>query len=130
MLFCILLLTTTPVFSDFVDICASQLPALLPEHRLDSRQVAADRAQLFRYFELAHRLLDAHPEQLIGQLALLRSEFVGSEIAQFHGLHSIFSCAKRVANLVMIGSFAAASRIASRASVSVTPSISNSTRPG
>ena len=60
----------------------------------------------------------------------LRAELVGAEVAQFRGLHSIFSCAKRVANFVRIGSFAAASRIASRASVSVTPSISNSTRPG
>ena len=60
----------------------------------------------------------------------LGAELVGAQVAQFGGLHSIFSCAKRVANLVRIGSFAAASFIASRASVSVTPSISNSTRPG
>ena len=93
-------------------------------------RVAAHRAHLVRRLELAHRLLDAQPEQLIGQIALFRAELVGAEVAQLRGLHSIFSCAKRVANLVRIGSFAAASFIASRASVSVTPSISNSTRPG
>src|SRR5207302_9291442 len=81
-------------------------------------------------FQLSHGLLDAHPKQLIGELAFLRAELVAAEVAQFRRLHSIFSCAKRVANLVRIGSFAAASFIASRASFSVTPSISKSTLPG
>src|SRR4051812_10381251 len=103
---------------------------LLSLHGLDAREIAAHRAHLVRVLELPHRLLDAHPEQLIGQFAFLRAELLGGEVAQFGGLHSIFSSAKRVANLVMIGSFAAASRIASRASFSLTPSISNSTRPG
>src|SRR6185503_9918284 len=69
MLFCILLLTTTPVFSDFCAI-ALRLP-LLSEHRLDPCEVAADRLDLLRHFQLSHRLLDPHPEQLIGELALL-----------------------------------------------------------
>src|SRR5580765_5568902 len=154
MLFCILLLTTTPTFSDFCAIypilwagwagwagtggkpasclsCPSGLSCpLLPLHRLHAREIAADRAHLVRRLELSHRFLDSHPEQLVGEIALPGAEFVGAQVAQFGGLHSIFSSAKRVANLVMIGSFAAASRIASRASFSVTPSISNSTRPG
>ncbi len=95
--------------------------------RARSRRTDSD---LRRRLELAHRLLNPQPEQLIGEVALFRAEFVGAEVAQFRGLHSIFSCAKRVANLVRIGSFAAASFIASRADASVTPSISNSTRPG
>src|SRR3954466_9841805 len=107
-----------------------QLSSLLPLNRLHARQIAAHGAHLVGRFQLAHRLLDAHPEQLIGQVALAGAELVGPEVAQFGGLHSIFSSAKRVANLVMIGSLAAARRIASRASFSLTPSISNSTRPG
>src|SRR5216684_492386 len=103
---------------------------LLSEHGLDAREIAAHRANLVRRFELPHGLLNAHPEQLVREVALPGAELVGAEVAQFRGLHSIFSWAKRVANLVRIGSLAAASRIASRASFSVTPSISNSTRPG
>src|SRR5580765_6652660 len=83
MLFCILLLTTTPTFSDFCAIkrslwagwpgqpggaetasclsCPSCLSSpLLPEHRLDAREVAAHRAHFVGRFELSHRLLDAH----------------------------------------------------------------------
>src|SRR5215471_5234073 len=147
-------LTTTPTFSAFVDIaispggmgwmggtgwrvspscpsCPSCLSGpLLSQHRLDAREVATDRAHLVRRFQLSHRLLDAHPEELIGQLALLAAELLDGEVAQFRGFHCILSCAKRTANFVRIGSFAAASFIASRASFSLTPSISNSTRPG
>src|SRR6185436_11716811 len=107
-----------------------QLSPFLSLNRLDAREIAAHRAHLVRRLELSHRLLDSHPEQLIGEVALLGAELLGSQVAQFGGFHSIFSSAKRVANLVMIGSFAAARRIASRASFSLTPSISNSTRPG
>src|SRR4029077_11484159 len=93
MLFCILLLTTTPVFSDFWLITCCQvgrvgpvgrvgqylpglpgLPALpdplLSKHRFNPREIAADGPQLVGRLELPHRLLDAHPEQLIGELAL------------------------------------------------------------
>src|SRR3954471_6270370 len=104
--------------------------SLLPQHGLHAREIAPHRPHLVGFLELPHRFLDAHPEQLIGQLALFRAELVGAEVAQFGGLHSIFSCANRVANLVRIGSFDAASFIASRASFSLTPSISNRTFPG
>src|SRR6185295_14470251 len=127
MLFCILLLMTTPTFSDFAAM--SGIP-LLPQHGLHAREIAPHGAHLCRRFELAHRFLDAQPEQLVGQVALPHAELVGAQVAQLGGLHSILSCAKRVANFVRIGSFDAASFIASRASFSVTPSISNSTRPG
>src|SRR5256885_2179880 len=128
MLFCILLLTTTPTFSDFWLI---GLPGpLLSHHRLHAGEIAANSSDLFWIFQVAHRFLNPHAKELIGELAFADAELVGAEVADFGGLHSIFSWAKRVANFVRIGSFAAASFIASRASGSVTPSISNSTRPG
>src|SRR5438046_9188347 len=58
-LFCILLLTTTPTFSDFCDIRLRR--PLLPEHRLDPREVAANRLHLFRRLALTHRPLHSHP---------------------------------------------------------------------
>jgi len=59
------------------------------------------------------------------------AKLVGAQVAQLGGLHSIFSCAKTGREtFVRIGSFAAANFSASRASVSLTPSISNKTRPG
>src|SRR4029079_9110527 len=76
------------------------------------------------------RLLDPHPEQLILKLAFALAQIFDGEVAQFRCLHCTLSCAKRVAKRVRIGSFAAASLIARRASFSVTPSISKSTRPG
>src|SRR5437667_12378639 len=107
-----------------------QLPSLLPQHRFHPRQISSDRPNLLGRFELPHRFLNAHPEQLVREVALLRTELVGAEVAQLRRLHSIFSCAKRVANFVRIGSFDAARVNASRASFSDTPSISKSTRPG
>src|SRR5262245_17937813 len=154
MLFCILLLTTTPVFSDFTLInrilvggdglerrerrdtppclsgpsCLSS--PLLPKHRLHPREIAAHESNLIGVLELAHRLLNPPPEQLIGELALFRRQLVGPEVPHFRRFHCTFSCAKRVANFVRIGSFAAASFIASRASFSEMPSISKRTFPG
>src|SRR2546430_502582 len=68
-LFCILLLTTTPVFSDFCDIrvpygregrpsCLSC--PFLSEHGLHAREIAAHHAHLVGHLELPHRLLNAH----------------------------------------------------------------------
>src|SRR5690349_11251389 len=130
MLFCILLLTTTPVFSEFCAISLRLSSPLLSQHGLHPREVSSHSPHLVGILELPHRLLNPHPEQLVDQLALLGAELVDAEIAQLRGLHSIFSCEKRVANLVRIGSFAAASFIASRASFSLIPSISNRMRPG
>src|SRR5262252_4862518 len=78
MLFCILLLTTTPVFSDFWLISPDPL---LPQHRLHPRQIAAHEANLVGVLQLPHRLLDAHAKQLIGELALLRVQLVVAEVA-------------------------------------------------
>src|SRR5262249_21275730 len=76
MLFCIFVLTTTPTFSDFSDMVRLYAPtfglarrrlarSFLPEHRLHPRQVPADRAEPVGRFELSHRLLNPHPEQLV-----------------------------------------------------------------
>src|SRR4029079_504094 len=97
---------------------------------LDPRQTAPQRLQLVGGFELPHRLLDPQAEQLIVEILLALLQLVRPEIATFPDLHTALSSANRVANLVRMGSLAAARRIASRASVSVTPSISNMIRPG
>src|SRR5262249_54981677 len=102
----------------------------LSEYRLDSRKIATHRANLVRRLELSHRLLNPHPEELIDEVALANRELLGRQVAQFCRLHCTVSCAKRVANLVRIGIFAAASFIALRASASLTPSISNRIFPG
>src|SRR5262249_9594699 len=103
---------------------------LLSEHRLHAREIAPHGPHPVGHFQLPHRLLDAHPEQLIDQLAFFGAELVDAEITQLSRLHWTASWANRVANLVRIGIFDAASRMALRASFSVTPSISNSTLPG
>src|SRR5688500_5138440 len=102
----------------------------LAQDRLDLREILANGAHLRRRLELPHRLLDAQPEQMVVELLLARAQLVDAEFPDLPDLHTAFSCAKRVANFVLIGSFAAASCIARRASVSVTPSISNITLPG
>src|SRR5215212_9344509 len=77
MLFCILLLTTTPTFSAFSDISIlesgnwgisssgnwlTRSPnsplRFLPHERFDACQIAADSSQTIGCFELAHRLLN------------------------------------------------------------------------
>src|SRR5204863_1993335 len=103
---------------------------LLAENRLDPREVAAHVSHLRRRLELAHRLLDAKPEQLVVELLLALTEHVDRELPNFPNLHDAFSWANRVANFVLIDSLAAARFIALRASTSVTPSISNRMRPG
>src|SRR5207342_1630316 len=75
-------------------------------------------------------LLYAHPEEPIVQLLLAHAQLLYAELAHFRRLHDTRSCAKRAANLVLIGSFAEANCMARRASVSDTPSISNMIRPG
>src|SRR6185503_4482746 len=83
MLFCILLLMTTPVFSVLSAIAGS----LLPQHCFDPREIAAHGSHLVGRFELAHRLLDSHPEQLIDEIAFLGAQFVRVQVAQFSRLH-------------------------------------------
>src|SRR5437879_3578274 len=83
---CILSLTTTPTFSDFWLIA---LPGpFLAHHGLDAREFAAHGPDLLRVLEVAHRFLDPHPKQLVGELAFADAELVGAEVADFGGLHS------------------------------------------
>src|SRR5436305_2045563 len=103
---------------------------LFAQRRLHARQVAAQRLELVGRLELPHRLLDPQAEELIVEILLALLQLVWPQIAELADLHTALSSAKRVANLVRMGSLAAARRIASRASVSVTPSISNMIRPG
>src|SRR6185295_18509846 len=103
---------------------------LLAQNRLDARQVAAHAAHLGRRLELPHRLLNPQPEQLVVEVALAHQQVGDRQLANLRRLHDTVSCSKRIANLVLIGSLAEASRIALRASTSLTPSISNSTLPG
>src|SRR5262249_53858419 len=124
----ILSLTTTPVTTALVAIALHRL--LLAQHGLHARQVPAQRLQLVGRLELPHRLLDPQPEQLIVELFLALLQLVGPQIPELTALHDGRSSADRVATRVLMGILAAASRIASRASVSVTPSISNRMRPG
>src|SRR5690606_11288565 len=68
--------------------------------------------------------------ELVIELPLALPQLVDGQVTDFRHLHDAFSWANRVANLVLIGSFAAARRMASRASFSLIPSISNRILPG
>src|SRR3990172_5461404 len=118
----------TPVISALVAMSLRRL--LLAQHRLHAREVAPQRLELLRRLELPHRLLDAQPEQLIVHVLLALPQLVDREVADLRHLHDALSSANRVANLVLIGSFADARRLALRASTSLPPSISNRMRPG
>src|SRR3954465_14009202 len=141
----ILSLTTTPTFSFFrlmalVRPCrAEALPhmrgrsgLLLLQQRLHPREIASHAPHLQRRIELSHRLLDSKPEQLVVEVVLARAQILEAQLPQLRGplAHNARSSAKRIAKRVLMGSLAAASSMARRASVSVTPSISNMTRPG
>jgi hypothetical protein len=67
------------------DYSMTRLPnsplSFLSQDSLDAREIAADRFHLLGRLELAHRLLNAHPKQLIVQVVLFRREFVSAEIA-------------------------------------------------
>src|SRR5690606_2131417 len=99
-------------------------------HGLYAGEVAPQALQLLRRLDLPHRFLDPQPEELIVELLLTLPQVVDRQVSHLGHLHDAFSSANRVANFVLIGSFAAARRIASRASFSGTPSISNRIFPG
>src|SRR5215471_8980846 len=107
------------------------LDSLLAEHRLDPRELLAQRAHLVARLGLPHRSLDAQAKHLIVEIAQALAEILRRQAAQIvellGHLHTC-SCAKRWAKRVFIGSLAEASRIAARASAAVTPSISNRMR--
>src|SRR4029079_11886092 len=98
---------------------------LLTQHGLHARQIAPEGLELVTGFVLPHRLLNAQAEHLIVEILLALPQLVDPEVAELGHLHDASSSPTRVATRVLIGSWAAASRIASRASTSLTPSISN-----
>src|SRR5262245_55192599 len=108
--------------------------ALFAQDGLHPRALAPQRADLVGRLHLPHRFLDSQTTHLLVQLARAMLQVVDRQPAQFRqllaDLHDTRSSAKRAANRVFIGSLAAASRIAARASSAVTPSISKRIRPG
>src|SRR5262245_54149828 len=103
----------------------------IAQRRHDSCNVAAHGAHTAGVLELTTRALEAQVELLLAQLGELRVELVGRLGADVGSLHRIHPyCPRRVTSLVLIGSFAAASRNASSATTRDTPSISNMMRPG
>src|ERR1041384_4526686 len=132
MVLSILSLTTTPSRTRFGMSC-SLARGLLPQHRLDAGDVGAPVAHATRLAELSAGLLETQVECFLAQVAQLFLELVVGLGAQIAGLHRTLpppSAPTRATNRVLIGSLAAASSSASRATWTVTPSSSNSTRPG
>src|SRR6476469_176799 len=106
--------------------------ALLRRDRLDTRDVAPDLPDPRGVLELPRRALKAQVEALLLEFQDLVVELVdghGPKITRLHGRSSTYS-AMRSMKRVLIGSLAAASVSASRASATDTPSISNKMRPG
>src|SRR6185436_16439788 len=99
---------------------------------LDPGQVPSLLAKLFNHICISERKLESHTKDRFLQLSDLAMKILGGQISHFISLHASPppSCSLREMNFVLMGSFAAASLMASRAVFSSTPSISNSTRPG
>src|SRR5579862_9103176 len=132
MVLSILSLTTTPSRIRLGIYC-SLTGGLLAQHRLDAGDVAAHLAHAACLAELSAGLLEAQVESFLAQVAQLFLELVGGLGAQIAGLHGCLpqpSAPTRATKRVLIGSLAAASASASLATVTGTPSSSNSTRPG
>src|ERR1700730_5540029 len=132
MVLSILSLTTTPSRTRFGISCS--LPGgLLTQHRLDAGDVAAHLARAGGLLQLATGLLETQVECFLAQVAQLVLELVvglGTQIGGLHGFLPPPPAATRATKRVLIGSLAAASSSASRATWTDTPSSSNSTRPG
>src|SRR6266404_3998139 len=132
MVLSILSLTTTPSRTRFGISCS--LPGgLLAQHRLDAGDVAAHLARAGGLLQLATGLLESQVECFLAQVAQLLLELVVGPRTQIAGLHGYLpqpSAPTRATKRVLIGSLAAASASASLATVTGTPSSSNSTRPG
>src|SRR5215212_3289565 len=132
MVLSILSLTTTPSRTRFGMSC-SLARALLAQHRLDAGDVAAHLAHATRLAELSAGLLETQVECFLAQIAQLFLELVvglGTQIGGLHGSLPQPAAPTRATKRVLIGSLAAASSSASRATWTGTPSSSNSTRPG
>src|SRR5262245_3193124 len=107
--------------------------ALLRRDGLDPRDVASNLPHPCGVLELARRPLEAQVEPLLLQLESLVVELIEGHVPEIIGLHvtplPAYS-AMRSMKRVLIGSLAAASPSASRATATDTPSTSNNTRPG
>src|SRR6516162_3489796 len=110
------------------------LPLLLPQRRLDARNVAPRIAELGGLGLLAGGTLHAQRELLLAQfhqlLAQLRRRQLAQLLAVLPQLSDLHQRTCRFTNEVDTESFEPARRNASRAVGSSTPSISNSTLPG
>src|SRR5882762_6794566 len=130
MVLSILSLTTTPSRTRFGISCS--LPGgLLAQHRLDAGDVAAHLARAAGFLQLAACLLETQVECFLAQVAQLVLELIVGLGTEIGGLHGVLPQAPtRETKRVLIGSLAAASSSASRATWTDTPSSSNNTRPG
>src|ERR1700730_6064508 len=110
-------------------LCLLQL--LHAEQCLHPREIFFCFAKPLERFGLSGGQLETQPENLLGQLFLLRFELVDARFPDFFNAprHAQYPPA-RVTNFVGIGSLCAASPMASLAVASSTPAISNMMRPG
>src|SRR6185312_16139410 len=127
-------LTTTPCNTRFgISVTSSSLGAggvLLARDGLDARDVAPDLSYPRRVLKLARGRLKAQVELLLLELDQLVIELIDCHAAHLCRLHGPQASTMRETTRVLSGSLAAPSRSDSRATASVTPSISNITRPG
>src|SRR6202163_3665598 len=117
MVLSLLSLTTTPSRTRFGISCS--LPGRLPpQHRLDAGDVAAHLARAGGLLQLATGLLETQVECFLAQVAQLVLELVVGLGTQIGGLHRFLpqpAAPTRATKRVLIGSLAAASSSASRA---------------
>src|SRR5437870_1454227 len=126
-------LTTLPCRMRLGMSGTSLLSAAFAENGLDAGDVAPDLAHPRGVFQLAAGALEAQVEDLLRQRFDLLGQLVDGacpDIGSRHPLHRCASSPGRVTKRVAIGSFAAASSKASRATSGDTPSSSNMMRPG
>src|SRR5271166_1538351 len=105
---------------------------LLGGDGLDARDIATNLPHARSVLQLTGRALKTQVEALLLELENLILELIEGHATNITGLHDalLSYSAIRSMNRVLIGSLAAASPRASRASPAATPSISNRMRPG
>src|SRR5205807_743862 len=102
-----------------------------PEHGEDAGHIAPQLSQAFGIVELTGDQLEAEVEQLLLGLAQAGAQFVGVHLSKVgRRRHQTSTSSDRTTILAFMGSFWMARSMAERASSSLTPASSNSTRPG